>query len=97
MIRKNKGEMWHLYKILDCIETPQTQNDINLATRLNNYTLRREYLTKLKKLDFIQRIEARYDGIKQRNHKAILWKITPKGREFKKIINQYVSLGLDLQ
>ena len=100
MKKHNKGEMWHLNKILDCIQTPKTQDQIVKASNLNNFTLKK-FLKRLQKLKFVEKIkhsEKRSITKKGIHHtSAIVWKITPKGNEFNKIISEYVSLGFNLK
>jgi len=88
---KYKGEMWHLNKILESMNKPRTQMEICRRSQISNYKLR-PYLQKLVKLKFIEKV-----GNYNRNAMAIVWKITSKGRDFNKVIAQYVSLGFDLK
>jgi len=93
-MKKLKGETWHLYKILDCLEKQQTQSDIVKASKVNNFTLK-DYLKKLQTLDFIEKVD-RNSALEKRNGRAIIWQATTKGKIFKKVISQYVSLVCEL-
>lgn len=99
MKKHNKGEMWHLNKILNCLKKPRTQDQIVKASNVNNFTLK-IYLEKLQELKFVQKIKKEENrSIRRRgiNHtSAIIWKATKKGMDFNKIIAQYTSLGYRL-
>lgn len=90
----NKGEMWHIHKILDLMGTPKTQDQIVKAGQLNNFTLKK-YLKKLQKIGFVEQIVVDKHSIRKKgihHTSAIIWKVTTKGKIFRNIIKQYVSL-----
>ena len=77
------------------MEAPKTQDQIVKVSKLNNFTLKK-YLKNLQKLEFVEMVNdyekrsVRKKGIYHRS--AIVWRVTMKGKIFKKIIKQYVSL-----
>lgn len=84
---KYRGEMWHLNKILESLEKSRTQMEICKKSQISNYHLH-SFLKTLVKLKFIEKVD-QHDN----NAMAIVWKITPKGKDFNKIIAQYVKFG----
>lgn len=89
-----KGEMWHIHKILDFIETPKTQDQLVKVSNLNNFTLK-IYLGRLQELGFVENIDMKKHSVRKKgihHTSAINWEVTEKGRIFKKVIKQYVLL-----
>lgn len=88
--------MWHLYKILDCMDHPTTQMEIVIQSKMNGYTAKK-YLNKLRESGFVRMVLKDSDHYKRFNAKAKLWKITVKGEHFKSVIEEYVSHGFKLK